>query len=195
MMISIGFAWNAPGNYCGFFAGILAYIVWMIISLCIPRFRHNLNWMMKFTHELTHTLVALICGGKIKEFVVRDRECYVSYKANSLSYLPITLSPYCIPIYTLMIFPFRFVGDSIYMIGFDCLITFTYMFHLHSFVKQTRPSQTDISNCGYAKSAAFICFVHLVMLSIIVAIPKSGLLKALCRVFSDYPLDVLSFIF
>lgn len=191
MVCSIGLAWRAKGNYCGFFAGIIAYLALMLISFFIPRLRHNLNWLMKFTHELTHTLMALVCGGKIREFVVRDRECYVSYKAGSLSYLPITLSPYCIPIYTLMIFPFRFAGNDTYMIFFDCLITFTYMFHLHTYVKQTRPSQSDISNCGLALSASFISFVHLAMLSLIVAIPKGGLLNAISRVFWKYPAEVL----
>lgn len=134
MVVRIGLAWNTPGNYCGFFAGIIAYLGWMLISLCIP-------------------------------------------------------------IYTLMILPFRFAGNSAYMIFFDCLITFSYMFHLHSFAKQTRPQQSDISNCGLARSASFISFIHLAMISLIVAIPKGGLLNALCRVFGEYPAEILSWVF
>lgn len=45
----------------------------------------NLNWAMKFTHELTHTIVALFCFAKINEFVVRNRECYVNGAFNSVS--------------------------------------------------------------------------------------------------------------
>ena len=154
--------------------------------------RHNLNWFMKFTHELTHTLVAVLFFAKIREFVVKDRECYVNYKAGPIGYVPITLSPYCIPIYTFMLFPFRFAGDSHYMIIFDALIAFTYAFHIHAFIKQTRFSQPDIEGCGLARSATFIAFVHACVLSLICATPKGGVMKAIYRVFWEYPLDIIT---
>ena len=191
MCVRVGFDWRHSGNYVGLSAGFLAYGVFMLFLL-IPRMKHNLNWLMKFTHELTHTLAALLFFGKIKEFVVRDRECYVSYLTGPVGYVPITLSPYCIPIYTFMLFPFRFAGDSHYMIIFDALIAFSYAFHVHSFITQTRFSQPDIENCGKARSTAFITFVHLAVISLIMATPKGGVLKALKRVFWEYPLDILS---
>ena len=137
-------------------------------------------------------LVAVLFFAKIREFVVRDRECYVNYKAGPIGYVPITLAPYCIPIYTLMIFPFRFAGDSHYMIIFDALIAFTYAFHLHSFIKQTRFSQSDIANCGCARSVTFLAFAHLAVLSLILATPKGGVLKAIGRVFWEYPSYILT---
>ena len=185
MCVRVGWDWRHTGNYVGLIAGFAAYILFLII-LTIFRSRHNLNWFMKFTHELTHTLVALVFFRKIHEFVVRGRECFVHYDPPKVGYLPITLSPYCIPIYTLMIFPFRFAGDSHYMIIFDALIAFTYAFHVHAFIKQTRFTQNDIENCGIAQSVSFISFVHLAMISLILAIPKGGVLKAIGRVFGEY---------
>ena len=185
MCVRVGWDWRHTGNYVGLIAGFAAYILFLII-LTILRSRHNLNWFMKFTHELTHTLVALVFFRKIHEFVVRGRECFVHYDPPKVGYLPITLSPYCIPIYTLMIFPFRFAGDSHYMIIFDALIAFTYAFHVHAFIKQTRFTQNDIENCGVAQSVSFISFVHLAMISLILAIPKGGVLKATGRVFGEY---------
>ena len=185
MCVRVGWDWRHTGNYVGLIAGFAAYILFLII-LTILRSRHNLNWFMKFTHELTHTLVALVFFRKIHEFVVRGRECFVHYDPPKVGYLPITLSPYCIPIYTLMIFPFRFAGDSHYMIIFDALIAFTYAFHVHAFIKQTRFTQNDIENCGVAQSVSFISFVHLAMISLILAIPKGGVLKAIGRVFGEY---------
>ena len=148
---------------------------------------------MKFTHELTHTLVALLFFKTISEFVVRGRECYVNYKVGKygLGYIPITLSPYCIPIYTIMIFPFRFAGDAHYMIIFDALIAFTYAFHLHSFIKQTRLTQSDIENCGIARSISFLAFANLAVASLILATPKGGVLNAFSRVFWEYPMQIL----
>lgn len=191
MCVRVGLDWRHSGNYMGLFAGFLAYGVFMLFLL-IPRMKHNLNWLMKFTHELTHTLVALLFFGKIKEFVVKDRECYVSYHTGPVGYVPITLAPYCIPIYTFMLFPFRFAGDSHYMIIFDALIAFSYAFHVHSFIKQTRFSQPDIENCGKTRSVAFISFVHMAVISLILATPKGGVLRALKRVFWEYPVEILS---
>ena len=185
MCVRVGWDWRHTGNYVGLIAGFAAYVVFLMI-LTIVKGKHNLNWFMKFTHELTHTLVALVFFRKIHEFVVRGRECFVHYDPPRVGYLPITLSPYCIPIYTLMIFPFRFAGDSHYMIIFDALIAFTYAFHVHAFIKQTRFTQNDIENCGIAQSVSFISFVHLAMISLILAIPKGGVLKAIGRVFGEY---------
>ena len=183
--------WTIQGNYAGLLAGFAAYGAFLLI-LIIPRMRHNLNWFMKFTHELTHTLVAVLFFAKIREFVVKDRECYVNYKTGPVGYVPITLSPYCIPIYTFMLFPFRFAGDSKYMVFFDVLIAFTYAFHVHAFIKQTRSTQSDIEGCGLARSATFITFVHLCVMSLIVAAPRGGVLNALSRVFWKYPAWILT---
>lgn len=193
MCVRVGFEWRLSGNYAGLFAGFAAYGIFAIM-LRVLRMRHNLDWSMKFTHELTHTLVALLFGRKIYEFVVRGRECHVRYDLGKLGigYLPITLAPYCIPIYTFMIFPFRFAGDAHYMIIFDALIAFTYAFHLHSFIRQTRFSQSDIENSGCARAVAFLAFAHLAVLSLILATPKGGVLNALCRVFWEYPHNIVT---
>ena len=191
MCVRIGWAWRHTGNYVGLFAGFVAYGLFLF-TLFIPKVKHNLDWLMKFTHELTHTFVALFFWRKIYEFVVRGRECYVFYEKGRIGYVPITLSPFCLPIYTLMIFPFRFTGDSHYMIIFDALVAFTYAFHVHSFIKQTRFTQTDIQNCGRARSLSFLIFSHLVVLSLIFAIPKGGVLNALNRVLVEYPMHILT---
>ena len=191
--VRVGFDWRHTGNYVGLFAGFIAYIMFAL-TLKIFKISHNLNWFMKFTHELTHTLVALLFFKTIKEFVVRGRECYVNYKIGKygVGYVPITLSPYCIPIYTIMIFPFRFAGDAHYMIIFDALIAFTYAFHIHSFMKQTRLSQSDIKSCGITCSISFLILVHLVIASLILAIPKGGVLNAIVRVFGKYPWQIIT---
>lgn len=190
MLVRIGWDWRHDGNYVGLVVGFGVYII-LAILLKAFRLGHNMEWFMKFTHELTHTLVAILFFAKIHKFIVMERECSVYYEAK-VGYVPITLSPYCIPIYTFMLFPFRFAGDSHYMIIFDFLIAFTYAFHVHAFIKQTRYTQKDIKGCGKALSATFITFVHLSVVSLILAIPKGGVLKAVNRVFGEYPLSILS---
>ena len=187
----VGFTIYKSGNYMGLFAGFIAYVLSLGLLL-LPRVRHNMDWFMRFTHELTHTLVALLFFGKIREFVVRDRECYVSYLTGPIGYVPITLSPYCVPIYTFMLFPFRFAGDSHYMIVFDFLIAFSYAFHIHSYIKQTRLSQPDIVNCGKVRSILFISLVNLWVLSLVLATPMGGVINAIVRVCYEYPIKLLS---
>ena len=193
MCVRVGFDWRHTGNYVGLIVGFAAYTLFALVLITL-RISHNLNWFMKFTHELTHTLVALCFFKTINEFVVRGRECYVNYKVGKygLGYIPITLSPYCIPIFTFMLFPFRFAGDASYMIVFDVLIAFTYAFHLHTFIKQTRLTQSDIENCGIARSASFLAFANLAVASLILATPKGGVLNALSRVFWEYPMQILA---
>ena len=193
MWVRIGWDWRHTGNYVGLLAGFVAYLVFAI-ALVTFKINHNLNWFMKFTHELTHTLMALLFFKKINEFVVKGRECYVNYKVGKygIGYIPITLSPYCIPIYTFMIFPFRFAGDCNYMIFFDALIAFSYAFHIHSFIKQTRFTQPDIENCGVVRSVPFLAFAHFAVASLVLATPKGGVLKAIGRVFYEYPLQILT---
>lgn len=188
--VKMGVTWKNGVNYFGLFAGFGAYFIYFLFMF-IPKVRHNLNWIMKFTHELTHTLVALVFFAKIHKFIVMERECSVYYESK-VGYVPITLSPYCIPIYTFMLFPFRFAGDNKFMIVFDFLIGLTYAFHVHSFIKQTRYTQSDIKGCGLALSTTFITFVHLCVLSLIAAIPRSGVLLAIYRVFYEYPADILT---
>lgn len=190
MLVRVGWDWRHDGNYVGLVVGFGVYII-LAILLKTFRLGHNMRWFMKFTHELTHTLVAILFFAKIHKFIVMDRECSVYYEAK-VGYVPITLSPYCIPIYTFMLFPFRFAGDSHYMIIFDFLIALTYAFHVHAFIKQTRYTQKDIKGCGKALSTIFITFVHLSVVSLILAIPKGGVLKAVNRVFGEYPLSILT---
>ena len=78
----------------------------------IPRVRSNVRWLMKFTHEFTHLLFAILFFRKINRFKVDDTDSYVSYSSGWLGYHAITLSPYCIPIFTLALLPWRFTTGA-----------------------------------------------------------------------------------
>ena len=49
-----GLDWRFTGNYVGLIVGFVAYLLFAVM-LWIFRMRHNLDWSMKFSHELTHT--------------------------------------------------------------------------------------------------------------------------------------------
>ena len=182
---------SKQGNMIGLLCGFAAYALFMFF-LISPKIRHNLNWFMHFTHELTHTLVALLFFRRIEEFLVSRRDCHVKYQKSRIGYVPITLSPYCIPIYTFMLFPFRYFGAPQYMFVFDVMIAFTYAFHIHSFIKYTRYTQSDIEGCGLVRSTAFISFIHCAVLALILSMPKGGMKLAIQRVFWEYPIQILT---
>lgn len=179
------------GNLRGLLCGLAAYAIFLLF-LVSPKIRHNLKWFMQFTHELTHTLVAFLLFRRIEEFVVSRRDCHVRYEKSSIGYTLITLSPYCIPIFTFMLFPFRYFGAKEYMFAFDVMIAFTYAFHVHSFIRYTRYTQSDIEGVGLARSTAFITFIHFAVLALILAMPNGGMKLAIQRVFWEYPIQILT---
>lgn len=164
----------------------------VFLLILLPRFRHNLRWWMKFTHELTHTLVALLFLRKISTFVVREKECYVAYSSGWFGYVPITLSPYCVPLYTLMILPFRYAANIEFMQIFDFLLGFTYMFHIMSFCVQFNFRQSDIINCGKVRSTFFIAFMQFFFASLVIETIRGGVWNALKRVVCTYPAEILA---
>ncbi len=164
----------------------------VFLLMLLPRFRHNLRWWMKFTHELTHTLVALLFFRKISTFVVREKECYVAYSGGWFGYVPITLSPYCVPLYTLMILPFRYAANIEFMQIFDFLLGFTYMFHIMSFCVQFNFRQSDIINCGKVRSTFFIAFMQFFFASLVIETIRGGVWNALKRVVCTYPAEILA---
>lgn len=147
---------------------------------------------MKFTHELTHTLVALLFLRKISTFVVREKECYVAYSGGWFGYVPITLSPYCVPLYTLMILPFRYAANIEFMQIFDFLLGFTYMFHIMSFCVQFNFRQSDIINCGKVRSTFFIAFMQFFFAALVIETIRGGVWNALKRVVCTYPAEILA---
>ena len=174
--------------YYFFLSGAAAVFLLMLL----PRFRHNLRWWMKFTHELTHTLVALLFLRKISTFVVREKECYVAYSGGWFGYVPITLSPYCVPLYTLMILPFRYAANIEFMQIFDFLLCFTYMFHIMSFCVQFNFRQSDIINCGKVRSTFFIAFMQFFFAALVIETIRGGVWNAMKRVVCTYPAEILA---
>ncbi len=168
----------------------LAGIVAFFVLLLIPRFRSNFRWLMKFTHEFTHLFFALLFFRKIYRFKVDSEESYVSYNNGWLGYFTITLSPYCIPLFTLALLPWRYTtgeASAAYLAIIDVLIGITYAFHICCWLKQTRLHQTDIIGPGVIRSLLIIAIVHLLIFSLILLTPSSGVLNAIKRTFWKFP--------
>ena len=173
---------------------LLGFIAFFVLFL-VPRVRSNVRWLMKFSHEFTHLLFAILFFRKINRFKVDDTDSYVSYSSGWFGYHAITLSPYCVPVLTLALLPWRFTTGArsfVYLMGIDALIGFTYAFHICCWAKQIRLSQTDILGPGKVKSVLCIVLFQIINFCLVVMTPSSGVLLAIQRVFVDFPVRVLS---
>ena len=82
----------------------VGFVAFFTIFL-IPRLRGNFRWLMKFTHEFTHLVFAILFFRKIERFKVDKQDSYVSYSNGWFGYYTITLSPYCVPLFTFALLP------------------------------------------------------------------------------------------
>ena len=167
-------------------AGFVAFFAVFLI----PRLRNNFRWLMKFTHEFTHLVFAILFFRKINRFKVDSEDSYVSYSNGWFGYHAITLSPYCVPLITLALLPWRFTTGTatpLFLAAIDAFIGFTYAFHICCWVKQTRLHQTDITGPGVILSLLTIATVHILNFCLVVLTPSSGVVLAIQRVFWDFP--------
>ena len=163
------------------------FAIFFVLFL-IPRIRSNTHWMMKFTHEFTHLVFALLFFRKIHRFKVDAKDSHVAYSGGWYGYIPITLAPYCVPLFTLALLPWRFTtGNPYYLAAIDILIGFSYAFHVCCWIKQTRLHQTDITGPGTLRSLLVIALFHILNFCLIVLTPSSGVVLALKRVFWEFP--------
>ena len=155
---------------------LLGFVAFFALFL-IPHIQSNVRWLMKFSHEFKHLLFAILFFRKINRFKVDDTDSYVSYSSGWFGYHAITLSPYCIPIFTLALLPWRFTTVArsfVYLMGIDALIGFTYAFHICCWAKQIRLSQTDLIGPGKVKSILCIILFQIINFCLVAMTPSSG---------------------
>lgn len=174
--------WNLVIGFAAFF-----------VLFLFPRVRGNTRWMMSFMHEFTHLVFALLFFRKIHRFKVDAKDSHVSYSGGWYGYIPITLAPYCVPLFTLALLPWRFTtGNPYYLAGIDILIGFSYAFHVCCWIKQTRLHQTDILGPGIARSLLVIFIFQILNFCTIVLTPSSGVELAIKRVFWEFPIKFVT---
>lgn len=166
------------------------------VLFLIPRVRNNTRWMMSFTHEFTHLIFALLFFRKIQRFKVDDKDSHVSFSGGWYGYIPIALAPYCVPIFTLALLPWRFTtGNAVFLTAIDLLIGFSYAFHVCCWIKQIRLHQTDIIGPGIVRSLLVIAVFQILNFCLVLLTPSSGVVLAITRVFWEFPSELLLLLF
>ncbi len=148
------FAWLAAGAAA---YGLFRYFV-----------KRNMGWLETQSHELTHSVVAILFGRRIHALQAKEDEgvVYTSGR-SSLGLIPMSLAPYCLPWITLLLLALRPIITPAGLWIFDFILGVTLCFYIVCFWTQTRTNQTDINTYPLSFSYTYIYFSRAVCILII----------------------------
>lgn len=146
-------------------AGFFAYPVFHIVFFK-PMYMYTMG------HEITHVLATWLCGGKITSFHISSGGGSVTTTKTNLF---ITLGPYFVPFYTIMLFLLfwglsRFYGATAFLNEFIFFIGFTMSFHIFMTVEVMKTRQPDLVNMGYLFSILFIYVANISIITLLLGI-------------------------
>lgn len=125
-------------------------------------------WLYVFGHELTHALAAWLCGGRVKRFKVSARGGHV---VVSKSNWWVTLGPYFVPIYVVLVLVVFGLGHLLWGWGrhpewLHLFLGAAYAFHVTLTWQVLRTRQTDITSQGWFFAAVIIFLGNAVVLMV-----------------------------
>lgn len=156
-------------NQMYFLWGIAAYIV-MHLFFFKPNYVYNLG------HEGVHVLSTWLSLGKAKNLKVsKEGGSVQTTKSNFF----INISPYFVPIYTIILCAAYFVISkftdiSIYLPYFIFFIGFTFAMHIIMTVEVLKVSQPDLIKTGYLLSLSLIFVLNLFLAGFIISLIFTG---------------------
>lgn len=156
-------------NQLYFLWGASAYIV-MHLFFFKPNYVYNLG------HEGVHVLSTWLSFGKAKNMKVSS---YGGSVQTTKSNFFISLSPYFVPIYTILLcLAYFFISKardiSAYSPYFIFAIGFTFAMHIVMTVDALKVSQPDLINTGYLFSMALIYILNLFLAGFIISLIFPG---------------------
>ena len=156
-------------NPLWFLYGAASYII-MHLFFFKPHFFYNLG------HEGVHVLSTWLSFGKAKNLKVSDRGGSVQTTKSNFF---ISLSPYFIPIYTIIIsltyfFIAKFTDAAVYLPYFIFFIGFTFAMHIVMTAEALRVMQPDLIKTGYLFSLSLIYVLNVFLAGFIISLIFAG---------------------
>lgn len=155
----------SPAAFIAFGLGIFMYSAYQFLMR--RKLRNRTPWFRSLTHEYTHSIFSILFLNRMVSLQVSQSGAgSVQYygKSNHL----ITLSPYCVPIYSVLLILLATFIQPDMLAYLNGLLGLTYAFHLHTFFKQARPYQDDLKQVGIFSSYGFIILFNTIFASVIV---------------------------
>lgn len=161
--------WRQLGIYQWAAVGIVAYaaIYQGLKRLNGSGFR-NLLWFETFTHEFTHTIVAIMLLREVHSFHAEKSSGVISTSGRQDWLRPVvSLAPYCLPIYTYALLMLRSLMDFHGLFIFDIIVGMTLAFHVVNFWKDTGNHQPDITQHPLVFSYLYIAAALAINLAVV----------------------------
>lgn len=176
--------------YTPLIGGVLGYFVLSII----PFVSRNREHMITFSHEMTHWVFSLLFFRKLYSFQVEsDNTGSITHSGGRIGEMFISLSPYCVPLFTVILLLVRHMVSRDYLVGFDVALGVTLGFHIGCFINYTGLYQSDIRNVGIFRSLVFIIGFWLFFAILILLSLKSDMYVACKGIFLRYWDTLVSF--
>ncbi len=148
----------------------LPFTIGFIVYIPFHFYSKHSSYLYVLAHELTHAVAAILNGIKIKKISVGKNNGYVTLSRDNLF---ISLAPYFIPFYALIISAIYFVAGeftdlSKYRMIFVALIGFFTSFHIVNAIEITffGPLQSDLKKAG-GRIFSFLIIILLNCLALI----------------------------
>lgn len=154
----------APWRATWFWSMTGGAVFWLVVFFALPR----PVWFYVLGHEMTHALAVWMAGGKVYSMHVAGEGGHVS--TSKVNWW-IALSPYFVPLYTLIWTGLWISVDFYYPLkAWQPVLFFgvglTYAFHVTFTITMLHPDQTDLSGEGYLFSGVVIAGMNLLVISI-----------------------------
>jgi hypothetical protein len=168
------------GWFWGLAGGVLA---WLVIYFSLPR----PVWFYVLGHELTHAFAIYLSGGKVYDIRVAASGGHVA--SNKVRWW-ISLSPYFVPLYTLIWLGLWFSVNFYYPLqswhwALFFGVGFTYAFHVSFTLSMLHPRQTDLSSEGWLFSGVVLLAMNaLVIAFFFIIVAQDVTWRQACAVFA-----------
>ncbi len=146
---------------------------WLGVGIAIYSILHhfskkNIIWCETFSHEMTHIIIALIFRKRIHSFRADEGSgAILTSGHNSIDDLPISLAPYCLPIFTYLLLSLRCLLNDNMVWGYDIILGASICFHFFCFKNQIGNYQTDINQYPLILSYLYILTALIINICII----------------------------
>lgn len=156
---------SAPWQALWFWCTLGGAVLWSILFFALPR----PVWFYVLGHEMTHALAVWLAGGKVYSMRVAEEGGHVA--TDKVNWW-ISLSPYFVPLYTLIWMGVWISIDFYYPLkAFQPILFFgiglTYAFHVTFTLSMLHPQQTDLSGEGYVFSGVVILAMNLLVIGLL----------------------------
>lgn len=152
----------APWRASWFWCTLAGALLWLTVFFALSR----PVWLYVLGHEMTHALAVWLAGGKVYSMHVADEGGHVA--TDKVNWW-ISLSPYFVPLYTLVWIGLWISVDFYYPLKAWRPLLFggiglTYAFHVTFTITMLHPDQTDLSGEGYLFSGVVIAGLNLLVI-------------------------------